>query len=317
MNAPAGTLLMTGGSRGIGRVAAERLLQNRPEQHLLLTVRDREGGRLERELAEVTGNPHVSTIACDLASLDDIRSAAAEIGRRLDAGTLPPLRGCLGNAGLQLVSRTQATADGFEMTFGVNVLANYLFLRLLLSRFEAPSRIVLVGSDVHFGDLRHNLGMVPAPRWDDVSQLARPATGPGANSVTEGRRAYSTSKLAVLYLVHALARRLPPGVDVFTYNPGYVPGTGLVRDAGPVTRALSRTLLHGLRATPFAMGPRTAGRRLAHAAAGPRPGSSGTYLDRGRITPSSAESYDPVREEDLWNSAARLCGLPTEAPTNR
>jgi NAD(P)-dependent dehydrogenase (short-subunit alcohol dehydrogenase family) len=70
----------------------------------------------------------------------------------------------------------------------------------------------VVGSDTHFGDLRHNLGLVPAPRWKDVRELAAPCEGAKAEAAREGRTAYSTSKLAVAYLVHAFARRLPDGV---------------------------------------------------------------------------------------------------------
>ncbi|WP_020670115.1 SDR family NAD(P)-dependent oxidoreductase [Amycolatopsis nigrescens] len=314
MNAPARTLLMTGASRGLGRKAAVQLLRDHPEQHLLLTARGGDGPRLAAELTSESGNPNVSTIACDLASLGDVRSAAAELGRRLDAAELPPLGGFLGNAGLQMTSATRTTADGFETTFGVNVLANYLLLRLLLGRFESRSRIIIVGSDVHFGDFKHNLGLIPAPRWTDVERLAAPGTGRAADSTREGRRAYATSKLAVIYLVHALARRLPPGTDVYSYNPGLVPGTGLVRDADPVSRFVARTALHLVRATPFATGPDAAGRLLARTAAGPRPGESGGYLDRGRLVVSSAESYDETREEELWTVAAKLCELPADEP---
>ncbi|MGW5723426.1 hypothetical protein ACWEVP_45175 [Amycolatopsis sp. NPDC003865] len=133
---------------------------------------------------------------------------------------MKPLHGFIG-AGLQLTSRAHATGDGVEPTFAVNVLANHLFIRRLWNSFAAPARIVLVGSDTHFGDFRHNLGMVPTP-------LARPR--PDQRTATDGRRAYSTSKLAVVYLVHALARRLPDGVDVYTFKPGLVPGTGLVHE---------------------------------------------------------------------------------------
>ncbi|WP_109522583.1 SDR family NAD(P)-dependent oxidoreductase [Nocardia aurea] len=317
MSAPTSTLVMTGASRGLGRVAAEHLLRERPDQHLVVTARGRKGRSLAGELARATGNPNVSVVPCDLTALDEVRTAVSEIRRRLDTGELPPLRGFLGNAGLQMATRTRASADGFEVTFAVNVLANYLFLRLLFDGFAGSSRIIVVGSDAHFGGLRHNLGMVPAPRWDDVRTLATPGTGPGAASVSEGRRAYSTSKLGVVYLVHAFARRLPPGVDVYTYNPGLVPGTGLARDAGPISRALWRTLLQGLRAAPFATGPDAAGRLLADAMAGPRPGESGSYIDRGTVIRSSAESYDPAREEALWATAAELCGLPAEQAAAR
>jgi NAD(P)-dependent dehydrogenase (short-subunit alcohol dehydrogenase family) len=288
------TLLMTGASRGLGRAAAEKILRERPDVHLVVTAR---GGELAAELAESTGNPNVTTLPCDLASARSIRAAAGKLsGHRLS--------GFIGNAGLQLTSRAHATEDGIEPTFAVNVLANHLFVRLLWNRFTAPGRIVLVGSDTHFGDLRHNLGMVPAPRWEPIADLARPR--PEARTAADGRTAYSTSKLAVVYLAHALARRLPDGVDVYTFNPGYVPGTGLVRDAGPVVRFLSRTLLRTLTATPLALSPARAGALLADAAIGPRPGESGAYVDRWAVAGSSPESYDHDREEELWRA---LCAL--------
>jgi NAD(P)-dependent dehydrogenase (short-subunit alcohol dehydrogenase family) len=288
------TLLMTGASRGFGRITAEHLRAD-PGRHLLVLGRD-------------TGLPG-ETIACDLASLEDVRKAADTVRQRLDSGEIPPLGGFLGNAGLQMTSTTRTTAEGFEMTFGVNVLANHLLLNLLLDRFTAPARIAITASDVHFGDFKHNLGLIPAPRWADAGELARPGTGRRANSASEGRRAYATSKLGVVYQVHALARRLPPGVDVYAYNPGLVPGTGLARDAGPVTRAAFRAAVPVLERTPVAMGPAAAGRLLADVMTGPRPGESGAYIDRGTVVPSSTESYDEAREEALWRDASRLVGL--------
>ncbi|MGK3206615.1 SDR family NAD(P)-dependent oxidoreductase [Amycolatopsis sp. MEPSY49] len=282
------TVLMTGASRGLGRFAAEKILREQPDVHLVVTAR---GGDLADDLARSTGNPNVTALTCDLTSSAAIRAAAGELADR-------PLHGFIGNAGLQLTSRAHVTEDGLEPTFAVNVLANHLFIRLLWDRFTAPARIVLVGSDTHFGDFRHNLGMVPAPRWEPVAELARPR--PDRRTVTDGRRAYSTSKLAVVYLVHALARRLPGGVDVYTFNPGFVPGTKLVREASPAVRFLSRTLLRALAATPLAMTAATAGGLLADAAFGPRPGESGAYIDRRVVTPSAPESYDVGREEELW-----------------
>jgi NAD(P)-dependent dehydrogenase (short-subunit alcohol dehydrogenase family) len=292
------TLLMTGASRGLGRSAAEKILRERPDVHLVVTAR---GGALADELSETTGNPNVTALTCDLASMTSIRAVAGKLAE------LPPLHGFVGNAGLQMTSRVHATEDGFEPTFAVNVLANYLLLRLLRTRFTTPARIVLVGSDTHFGDFKHTLGMVPAPRWEPVADLARPR--PEERTANDGRLAYSTSKLAVIHLVHALARRLPDGVDVYTFNPGYVPGTGLVRDAGPVVRFASRTLMRALAATPLAMSPAAAGGLLADAVIGPRPAESGAYIDRREVTPSSPASYDHDREEDLWRDLAGLCAL--------
>ncbi|WP_033440519.1 SDR family NAD(P)-dependent oxidoreductase [Saccharothrix sp. NRRL B-16314] len=288
-----GTTLMTGASRGLGRHAAEHLLRHHPDRHLL--VFNRRPG-LAAELADRTGNRNVSEVVCDLGSFADIRRAASEVDG--------PLDGFLGNAGLQMATTRKLTADGHEMTFGVNVLAYHLLLNLLMPRFANPARIVVVGSDVH--DSAHNsMGLVPPPRWDDPRELVKP----GEDTGKAGRRAYATSKLGVVYLVHALRRRLPEGVDVYSYNPGLVPGTGLTRDAGRIGQAVFGVIGKALVALPVATSPEKAGRLLAETMTGPRPGESGSYISRGEVIPSSSESYDERREEELWAVADELCGI--------
>ncbi|MGX6607408.1 SDR family NAD(P)-dependent oxidoreductase [Micromonosporaceae bacterium Da 78-11] len=272
------TLLMTGASRGLGLHAARRLLHDHPDLHLYVVARN-----AQPDL------PRTTTIHGDLTSLASVRKIAAAVPG--------PIDGYLGNAGVQMTDATGITTDGFETTFGVNVLAHYLLIRLLT--FADPARIVLTGSDSHFGDLRHNLGLVPGPRWSDTATLSRP------DPAMPGRGAYSTSKLGVLYLVHALARHLPAGVDAYTFNPSFTPGTGLVRQ-DRIGDVLWRRVL------PLLPGVNTAARagdQLAAAALGPRPGPSGAYIDRWKVAPSSAESYDPAREDELWATAARLTDI--------
>jgi NAD(P)-dependent dehydrogenase (short-subunit alcohol dehydrogenase family) len=269
------TILMTGASRGIGRRAAETMLAADPALRLLVVAR-----------GATVDHPRVTTVPGDLASLESVRKVVAAIDT--------PLDGFLGNAGLQMKTARTTTPDGLETTFAVNVLANYLLVTSL--PFASPARVVITGSDVHFGDLRHRLfGIMPPPRWDTADRLARPNDQPG-------RGAYATSKLAVLYLVHALARHLPGDVDVYTFSPGFTPGTGLVRD-DRIGDVLFR------RVFPLLPGTNTveaAGDQLAAAMTGPRPGPSGSYIDRTTVTRSSAESYDRAREDDLWATAARL-----------
>ncbi|MFI9169365.1 SDR family NAD(P)-dependent oxidoreductase [Streptomyces lincolnensis] len=298
------TLVMTGASRGIGRAAAERILTAAPDTHLLVVARASSGLRLSAELG--AAGHSVSHIAADLASLDSVRSAAAGIRERLDHGELPPLHGFVGNAGAQHTNALTEGPEGLESTFTVNVLANHLFVRLLQDRFTAPARIVITVSDTHFGDFRHNLGMVPGPHWRNPEVLARPGAFPRPDSTAAGRTAYSTSKLAALHLVHELARRLPAGIDVVAHNPGFVPGTDLARDAGPVARFAMRRILPAMTLTPFATGRATAGRHLADVVLGITEAPTGSYVDRGRLARSSEESYDPRREGELWEAAERL-----------
>ncbi|WP_371778682.1 SDR family NAD(P)-dependent oxidoreductase [Streptosporangium subroseum] len=91
------TIVMTGASRGIGRIAAERILRQSPDVHLLVVARGSSGARLSAELGE--GGHAVSHVEADLGSLESVRSAAMEIRDRLERGDLPPLRGFVGKRG--------------------------------------------------------------------------------------------------------------------------------------------------------------------------------------------------------------------------
>ncbi|MET9817606.1 SDR family NAD(P)-dependent oxidoreductase [Streptomyces sp. NPDC006355] len=298
------TLVMTGASRGIGRVAAEHILRRSDHAHLLVVARGASGARLAAELG--AGGHAVSHVSADLGSLGSVRSAATAIRDRLDRGELPSLRGFVGNAGTQYTNALTETPDGFESTFAVNVLANHLFVRLLQDRFVAPARIVITASDTHFGDFRHNLGMVPPPAWKSPDVLVRTGAFPEPDTAAGGRTAYATSKLAAIYLVHEYARRLPTGIDAVAYNPGFVPGTGLARDAGPLTRFAMRRVLPLLALTPFATSSNAAGRYLADIVLGTTRAPTGSYVDRGRADRSSPESYDLRREGELWEAAERF-----------
>jgi NAD(P)-dependent dehydrogenase (short-subunit alcohol dehydrogenase family) len=101
------TVVMTGGSSGLGAVALDRLVRS-PATTVLLGVR--------RPAA--TG---ARTFGLDLARLDDVRAFAARVGaevaeRGIDALVL--------NAGAAFTSADGRTADGFERTFVVNHLAH-------------------------------------------------------------------------------------------------------------------------------------------------------------------------------------------------
>ncbi|MEU6241730.1 SDR family NAD(P)-dependent oxidoreductase [Streptomyces sp. NPDC047024] len=295
------TVVLTGVTRGFGRETVELLIRERPQDHYVVLAR-RDGERLAAELVAATGASGVTGVDCDLASLAEIRRAATEILRELDTGQLPPLGGYLGNAGLTVTTTDLRTTDGYEMTFGVNVLSHYLLVRELLPRFTGPGWIVLTSSDCHFGQFRYTLGATPPPRWETPERLATPRPG-GAR---EAGRAYATSKLGVIHLTHALARRLPDGVGVHSYNPALVAGTDFFRHAPGPVRGVLNGFFQLQRVLGRGMTPQQAGARLAETILAGPTAQTGSYLDRGRAVPSSPESYDEAREEELWREAALL-----------
>lgn len=156
-----------------------------------------------------------------------------------------------------------------------------------------------------------NLGLLPGPTWMTPAVLATPKALPDPASTAAGIAAYSTSKLAAIYLVHEWARRLAPRVDVAPYNPGFVPGTGLSRNANRASRFLMNHVTPVLALTPIASTPAAAGGNLAGVALGTIDAPTGSYVDRGRLAPSSDESYNEGRETELWDAAEALTRLPT------
>jgi hypothetical protein len=55
--------------------------------------------------------------------------------------------------------------------------------------FAIPARITLTVSGTHFGDLRHNLGLVPGPAQRDPEVLAAPGVFEKPRSTAAGRTA--------------------------------------------------------------------------------------------------------------------------------
>jgi NAD(P)-dependent dehydrogenase (short-subunit alcohol dehydrogenase family) len=292
-----GTFVVTGGTGGLGLECA-RVLAATPGARVVVTGRDK--GRTAAAAAALDAHPMV----LDLGSLASVHRFAAELGTDLAAGALPPLRGLACNAGLQVTTDSR-TEDGFETTFGVNHLGHLALVSDLVDRFEAPARIAFVSSGTH--DPAKPTGM-PSPLADATAdELAFPPVEPGART---GRRRYTTSKLANVRTSYVLAQRLRErGITVNAFDPGLMPGTGLARDAGAVTRLLWRTVARGLVVLPMVNTTRTSGANLARLlTATELAGVTGAYFVGRHPAGSSLASYDAVANQALYRRSLHLIG---------
>jgi NAD(P)-dependent dehydrogenase (short-subunit alcohol dehydrogenase family) len=317
------TVIITGGNSGLGYACARSLLEDAsgaPPSHIILACRDpvrAETGVacLRDEVNGIGSSAQVEAMRLDLASLQSVREFVDEVGHRLDSGKLPPLYALVCNAGVQSGGKQTFTADGFESTFGVNHLGHFLLVNLLLPRLAPPARVVVVASGTHDPALKTG---VPAPAWNNAVALARGELGPLAakdGPRKMGQRSYSTSKLANVLFSYDLARRLPAAVTVNAFDPGLMPGTGLVRDGAAPLRFLWHHVLPRILPllrrliSPNIHTPAESGAALARLLLDSAlEGVSGKYFEGMREIPSSTESYDTVRAKELCQASMALTG---------
>jgi NAD(P)-dependent dehydrogenase (short-subunit alcohol dehydrogenase family) len=293
------TIVMTGANSGLGKLAAERLLAR--GHNLIVGARN-------------TGAPDAARILpLDLGDLNSVRAFAKAIGDT-------PIDALILNAGMQSMNIDGRTAQGFEQTFGVNHLAHFLLVNLLLPNVREGGTIVLTSSGTH--DPADKTG-VPPPRHANARWLAFPDQDPELDkkSTTAGMRAYSSSKLANLMTARSLALHTSVkarGIHVYAYCPGFVPSTGLSRAAPVFVRAVVYPALALMR--PFMAGMNTidnAGYGLADLADGTLQSDTEIYcaMRAGRSTwqkPSPLARNDALCAE-LWADSATMVGLNAAA----
>jgi NAD(P)-dependent dehydrogenase (short-subunit alcohol dehydrogenase family) len=293
------TVVMTGGTSGLGASAAKEIMRS-PDTRLLLGARG-------------TGPKEAEMLPLDLARLDEVRSFASTVQARLESGGIDAL---VLNAGGG--HRDSRTVDGFETNFAVNHLAHYLLLRLLLPVLADGAVVILTTSGTH--DPAEGT-IIPPPRHADAFLLAHPEQDPDreADARIAAGRAYSSSKLCNLLTARALAARPEAKtrrLTVVAYDPGPTPGTGLVRDRGVAANFVWRRLGPVLRfLVPRFNSREVAGRTLADLALNRiRLPEARIYaaLRRDRLAfpdPSVLARRDDVRDA-LWRDSAKLVGMP-------
>ena len=288
------TVVVTGGTRGIGKEIARGLAQL--DARLVLLGRNPErGSAVAAELREEAGGD-VSFMPVDLSSVADVRRVGEELTSRFDR-----LDVLVNNAAVVRGER-RTTIDGNEETVAVGHLAPFLLTELLLPtlRHSAPSRIVNVSSGVV---RRAELDLTDIQSEREYTPLD----------------AYARAKLLNLVWTFALARRLAEtGVSVFAVDPG-IADTGTHRDyPRPIgARAMTRLvwLLLGRRFTPA-----RAARSAVRAAAAPElERRARLFLDRnGRPVDPPEPARRPTLQREVVQLTETLVGVePSGWSTNR
>jgi retinol dehydrogenase-14 len=275
------TVLITGGTGGIGKAAAIALAS----MGARVGITGRDPVRAQSAAAAIrreSGNPAVDVFVGDLSSQAEVRRLADEV-----LATYPRLDVLLNNVGGFWAHR-HVTADGLEHTFALNHLAPFLLTSLLLERLKAsaPARVVTVSSGAQ------SMGRID---FDDLM-------GEGRYS---GQRAYNQSKLANIIFTYELARRLQgTGVSATVLHPG-VTSTGFgAEDAARGWAPLIAVM------RLFMRNPEQGAETSVFLASSPEAeGLTGQYFAGRTPKQSHKATYDTAITARLWRISADLVGL--------
>ncbi len=261
--------LVTGANTGIGRVTAIELC--RRGAHVVLACRSKE--RTQAALDEIAALDDAGAadfLPLDLGSLDSVK-ACAQAFLAMDL----PLHGLINNAGL--AGHQGATAQGFELTFGVNHLGHFLLTDLLLHKLKesAPARVVNVSSQAHY-----------KAKAIDFEALRKPQ-----NHVV-GLGAYEVSKLCNVLFANELARRMEgTGVTTYSLHPGVV-ASDVWRKVPWPFRGLMKL---------FMISNEEGAQTTLHCAASPEAAEqTGLFYDKSRPKDPNPAALDLALAGELW-----------------
>jgi NAD(P)-dependent dehydrogenase (short-subunit alcohol dehydrogenase family) len=296
------TVIITGGNTGLGYECARNIARSNLSLQVVLACRSMaRGDAAAATLREETGNPNVTAMQLDLASLASVRKFCGSFS----AANMPPLSAVVCNAGISAggVPGAPHTSDGVEMIFGVNHLGHFLLTNLLLNQMGDGGRIIFVTSDLH-----------NPPALFPVKLTYGSAATIAAGHA--GMLQYCTSKLCNIYCAYEMDRLITANTDrhitVNAFNPGAMSDTGFSRPTGnALVRGAMRVIGGVIGALIGKHSSSTeSGAALARLVTDPSfANTSGKYFDRGTEAQSSALSHDRGNARELWVSSAKMSRL--------
>ena len=198
------TILITGSTDGIGKLAAIKLAKDRHALYL----HGRNSEKLHNVIAEVkqvSGNNNIDGFVADFSDMNAVRSMSKDISEKLSK-----INVLINNAGI-FKSPVDKTKDGLDIRFAVNYFAPYILTNMLLPLLEATTdgRIINLSSAAQS---KVRIGALNGEAEVNVSE------------------AYAQSKLALTMWSFDLAKRLEK-TSVIAVNPGSLLNTRMANEA--------------------------------------------------------------------------------------
>ena len=218
------TYVITGANAGAGFEASKILLSKGAKVVMLNRSAERSEAAIAKLKEEFGTGAEVSFVHMDLASLDSVRGAAAEVLK-----TVPQIDALICNAAIAQVPTQKFTVDGFESQLGTNHYGHFVLCGMLFGRIEeSKGRIVVVAS------LGYKMGLRTI-QFDDMNWDKNYRANP----------TYSQSKLAQMMFAYELQDKVKEAnknVKVYVCHPGSS-ATSLISTSGGLgTRIIFRLM---------------------------------------------------------------------------
>uniref|UniRef100_A0A0D9WB85 NADPH-protochlorophyllide oxidoreductase n=1 Tax=Leersia perrieri TaxID=77586 RepID=A0A0D9WB85_9ORYZ len=313
-----GVVVITGASSGLG-LAAAKALSETGKWHVVMACRDFLKAATAAKAAGMAAGSY-TVMHLDLASLDSVRQFVDAFRR-----TGMPLDSLVCNAAIyRPTARTPTfTADGYEMSVGVNHLGHFLLARLMLddlTKSDYPSRrLIILGSIT--GNSNTLAGNIPPKAGlGDLRGLAGGLRGQNGSAMIDGNesfdgaKAYKDSKICNMLTMQEFHRRFheETGITFASLYPGCIATTGLFREHIPLFRLLFPPFQRFV--TKGFVSEAESGKRLAQVVSDPSLTKSGVYWSWNKDSASfenqlSQEASDPEKARKLWELSEKLVGL--------
>jgi len=213
------TYVITGANVGAGFEATRVFLSRGAKVVMMNRNADKSTAAIATLKEEFGSDAEVTFVRMDLAVLDSVREAAAEVLEKV-----PHIDALICNAAIAQVAQQEITVDGFESQLGVNYFGHFLLCGLLFERIdESKGRIVVVGSGAYKVGLKRI-------QFEDLN----------FDKSYSAWRAYAQSKLAQMMFAYELQRRVQAAgksVQVQVCHPG-ASRTNLLNDTASLPMKL-------------------------------------------------------------------------------
>ncbi len=279
------TIVFTGGTDGIGRVAIEMLYELGADI-ILLGRNKAKSEEVIRQLNTISEYGSARLYLCDLASMESVNECADRI-----LVETPKIDVLINNAGINLNRRTMTT-DGFEANWAINYLAPYILTNRLLDRIResSPSRIVNLTTNTEFLDELDCDNIKVKTDFDTNSP-------------------YVESKLSMNMFSIDLAMKLEgSGVTVNSLYPGYIKTNLLSNLTGP--EKIMQSIMN-IMASPAEVG---ADRIVRLAISSKFNGANGIYLNEDQVSPHHKDAQNSDKRERIRKITEKTLSkwLPTK-----